>query len=309
MRHRTKLAALALAAPLALPVAAHAAMDPNVCNVAAGGSVTSFNMTCASTNDDAGAYSISITWATVSPCFGAGAPVSAATYTGTATGTTPEGSISGSFTTAGAVSGAAPALAVVYPNNPTGDLSIGYSTPGNDGTERHTMQLQFTCTSGGLLEPTGQVWELDATSVGNSPNSAYCSYGNVTGPVTFTPGLGASGPTNYTMTLTLNCVGANGTVAGTYAVTITGTDGGGCLGGSGTGTISGTGPGGVPVSGAWMYGRHGVHYYGFPPSGTGFIHMGGQTYGFYLWLDLVPTGLACPVYAGSIVGHGIVMGV
>jgi hypothetical protein len=300
MRHRTKLAALALAAPLALPVAAHAAMDPNVCSVTTGGSVTSFSMTCTTTpaNDDAGAYSITITWP-VSPCLGTPTSVNGTAYTGTASGTTPEGSISN-----------APALAVVYPTNPNDDLSIGYSTPGNDGTERHTMQLQFTCASGGLLQPTGQVWELDATGVGNSPSSAYCSYGNVTGPVTFTPGLGASGPTNYTMTLTLTCVGPNNTVAGTYTVTITGTDGGGCLGGAGTGTISGTGPGGVPVNGAWMYSRNGVHYFGFPPSGTGFIHMGGQTYGFYLWLDLVPgPGLPCPVYAGSIVGHGIVMGV
>jgi len=294
-----KLAALALAVPLAMPVAAHAAMDPNVCTVAAGGSVTSFSMNCTSTpsNDDAGAYSIAITWSLTNPCLSP-TSVNGATYTGTASGTTPEGSISN-----------APVLAVVYPTNPNSDLSIGFSTPGNDGTERHTMQLQFTCPSGGLL-PTGQVWELDATGIGNSPNSAYCSYGNVTGPVTFSPALGATGQTTYTMTLTLNCVGANGTVAGTYTVTITGTDYGGCVSGAGTGTISGTGPGGVPVNGAWMYSRNGVHYFGFPPSGTGFIHMGGQTYGFYLWLDLIPPlGTPCLFSAGSIVGHAIVMGV
>jgi hypothetical protein len=290
MKNRTRLAAFALAVPLALPVSAHAAMHANVCTVATGGTTTSFTMSCtaATPNDDSGTYSINVSWP-VSPCIG-----TATTFTGVASGTTPEGSFSN-----------APALALVYPTGQPNDLSIGFSTPGSDGTERHTAQLQFTCPTG-ALQPNGQVSELDSTGVGSATNTAYCSYGNVVGNVTFTPPIGVSGTSHYVMRLTMNCVG-NG-IAGTYTVTLTGDDVGGCVTGAGSGTISGTGPGG-PFSGAWMYGRSGIHYFGFPPSGTGFINMGGQTYGFYLWLDLVPPpGVTCPIPTGGIIGHSIVSG-
>jgi hypothetical protein len=291
---KARLALVALAVPLAFPLAAHADQHVNTCTVAAAGTINSFSATCTSApaNDDNGTYAFSITWP-VFPCTG----VPGAAFSGTASGTTPEGPI-----------GNSPALALISTGGQS-DLSIGFSAGPGEGTERHTAMFKFSCPSGLVTTAGGQVSELEGTgsTTPSQPNSAYCPYGQVTGAITYTPPLGASGSSNAVMTLTLTCYGAPGSLgAGTYSITLNSTDTGGCVSGSGVGTISGSGPSG-PVSGAWMYGRNAVHHFGFPPSGTGFITMGGHTYGFYLWLDLVPTG-SCPYVGGTIVGHGLVVG-
>jgi hypothetical protein len=295
---RVRLALLALVLPVFAPGAAHANQNLNNCTVAAGGTVTSFSATCAgvaAANPDSGAYSFTFTWP-VNPCLTSG-PMS-----GTVTGSGPYGTF-----------GPGAALAVVNPGG-VNDLNFGFQQNNGSNTGRHTGFFQFTCSFNvGVVNMSGgQISEIEAVSaVPSAPGSAYCPYGSVNGNAAYSPGAGTTGSSTLTMTLALSCIGAGGAGlgggAGTYAITLSGPETGGCYSGNGAGAISGTGPGGV-ISGAWTYSRNAVHYYGFPPTGTGYIRMGGKVYGFYLWLDIVPAaGQTCPLYTGTVVGHGLVV--
>lgn len=298
-KSRARLALVALALPLLVPTAASADPYLNNCTVPANSVITSFTATCSGANGpnvDSGVYTFNFTWP-VNPCLTAGGPVA-----GSVTGNGPWGPFN---------QGAA--LALINASN-LHDLNFGFfRQSGGSATGRHSAMFRFTCIAGtGFVQPNGQVSQIEAIySAGSMPNSSYCAYGGINGTATYNaPGAGWSGQTGLTMALTIVCTGI-GASAGTYTITSSGIETGGCNSGVGTGTITGTGPGGQAVSGAWTYGRSTVHYFGFPPNGTGFIRMGERVYGFYLWLDVIanPTGgpMPCPLPGGAIVGHGLVI--
>jgi len=300
MKIALRLALLGAALPLLIVAPAHADPYKNDCTVPPNSVVTGFTATCTAsgggTNVDSGTYTFSFTWL-ANPC------------------------LAGSGAVAGTVSGSGPwgpfaqgaALAVL--NSSVHDLNFGFYKPTGAATGRHTAFFRFTCVgTAGILQATGTISQIEAVSAaGSLPDSAYCPYGGMSGAIQYqAPGAGWTGTTPFTMALNITCNGA-GVTNGSYQITSTGIEYGGCNNGTGAGTISGTGPGGQSITGAWTYGRNTVHYYGFPPNGTGYIRMGGVVYGFYLWLDVAPIGqtsggpLPCPLPGGPLVGHGLVI--
>ncbi len=166
--------------------------------------------------------------------------------------------------------------------------------------------MRTKLTMGGLALALG----LTVTALPASATSAAdCPWGSVNGSVTYTPPLQATPqpPGTWSMNLTMTCVGTAPS-AGNYTLAFAGGTGETCTTGIANGSITGTGPLGA-ITGSVGYARYGIHLYGFPPHATSTFSSGGKAFTLAIWLDVLPPstgGPACPLAAGTVIGHAAV---
>lgn len=150
----------------------------------------------------------------------------------------------------------------------------------------------------------------------NAVEVAYCEpgTGSVSGSAEYNPATPVTSTLQanrlWTITVKATCVGG-AAAAGTYEFTIQGDGTESCTQGDGfgefvVGTRNGT-PVDVAPIGSYTYGRavggtvNGktvVHFWGYPPHGSGQFYVSGNAYTWYLWFDLVEN---CPNTGGHMV--------
>ena len=157
---------------------------------------------------------------------------------------------------------------------------------------------------------------VPSTPPASAVDAAYCEpgRGSVAGSVTYNPltPVTANLQTGrlWTITVDATCTGSPA-AAGHYQFTIQGKGAESCTEGGGFGEFVTGSRDGVPVDlapvGSYAYGRavganaagkSVVHFWGYPPHGSGQFYVNGNGYTWYLWFDLIGD---CPNTGGPMV--------
>lgn len=170
-----------------------------------------------------------------------------------------------------------------------------------------------------MLSVTHALAALALVSVPFAPpavasGEAYCEVGTVAGTMDYdllTP-VTASSQSNrlWTMKVDATCKGTGG-AEGHYVFTIRGSSHESCTEGGGygqfvTGTRNGAAVDPTPIAnisygrgvGVNANGQTVVHYFGYPPHGSGQFYVSGTAYTWYLWFDYIGP---CPNNGGAMV--------